>query len=390
METQPRALQTTIYDCFSLIDDPRAANAAHPLVTVLFCLIVGVVCGADGFVQAEHIARLKKSFIRKYVPIKRDVPTHDTMARVLADLDPDQFVSAFAALMERVSGRPAKDIINLDGKTLRGVVGVAAMKRADGAESQAHIVSAFSSLRGIVLGQLRSECVANEVVAAQELLQILDVRGAVVTVDAAHTCRRTLEIIEERGADVVVAVKANAAKLQEHIVEAFEREKPQTIRTAEKARGTIEGRTYEIIAASREDVSADDRFGFPTLNTFIRVTRENVSHAAVQQRTERETFYASSLKLADAERIAECIRARWAIENKLHYVLDITFSEDRSRIRTKNAPENFARIRHIALGLLALQKSPKLSFPLKRTTAAMDDRYLTRALRLPPVTTEMR
>jgi predicted transposase YbfD/YdcC len=377
MDSTP--LKDTIFDSFALIDDPRAANAAHPLITVLFCLIVAVISGADGFVQAEHIARLKKRFIKKYVPLRRDVPTHDTLARVLGDLDPDQFVSAFATFMERLTGRPAKDIINIDGKTLRGVVGAAAVKRANAME-QAHIISAFSSLRGLVLGQLRSKSVQNEVLAAQELMQILDIRGAVITLDAAHTIPRTLEIALERDADVVVAVKGNVETLHGEVVNAFRGKQALVTKTIEDTHGTTETRKYEIVAATK--TVAETRFAM--LKSFVRVTRENVSHSALKQEHERETYYASTLPTDDAALIAKCIRARWSIENQAHYVLDVTFREDHSRIRSKNAPENFSRVRHIALGLLSLAKTPKLSFALKRATALADDRYLARVLRLKP------
>lgn len=380
MDSNP-TLQNTIFRSFALISDPRGANAAHSLETVLFCVIVGVTCGADGFVQAEEIAKAKKKFIKKYVALHRGrIPTHDTMARTFGDLDPDQFLRALAVFMESLTGRPAKDIINLDGKTLRGVVGAAAMKRAGEAENQAHIVSAFSTLRGLVLGELRSMQVANEVLPAQELLQILDLKGAVVTMDAAHCIPRTLEIVKERGADFVVAVKGNSRVLHDAIVDAFKGASPTVVATTERPRGKVERRTYEVIAAPRS--IRESRF--PGVRSFIRVTRDAVSHSGMQQRTDAEMFYASSLPAKEAERIAKCIRMRWFIENKVHYVLDIAFGEDRSRIRTKNAPENISRVRHIVLALLGLMKTPKpLSYALKRIHAAMDDRFLARALRLP-------
>ena len=378
MATQDPSLQSTFFECFGLIDDPRAANSAHSLMAVLFCVVVGVVCGADGFVQAEHIARLKVGFIKRYVPLRRGVPTHDTMARVLGNLDPDQFVRAFAMFMERLTGHRNRDIINLDGKTLRGVVGAAALKRAGATNDQAHIVSAFSTLRCIVLGQLRTKRVVNEVASVQELLQFLDVNGAVVTMDAAHTVYRTLQIVSERRAEVVVTVKRNSANLYDDIKATFRRGAPTVVETSEKAHGGIERRTYEVIRASGDAVDTN----YCTLKSFVRVTRDSTSLAGQRRPKTAATYYASSLPPQQAKRIADCIRARWAIENKLHYVLDVSFSEDRSRIRIKNSPENFARVRHIALNLLALIKTPKTSFALKRTTAAIDDKFLARVLRL--------
>jgi predicted transposase YbfD/YdcC len=369
-------LKDTIYDCFSIIDDPRAANAQYSLGEILFCLIVGVTCGGDGLVGAAHVAKKRRKFIEKFVPLPNGVPSHDTMGKLLAVLDPDQFVDAFATLMERLTGKPKKDIINLDGKSLKGVVGAKQTRDPEAVAEQAHIVSAYSAIRRIVLGQLRSKQVANEVQAAQELLMILDVHGSIITTDAAHTNHRTLQIISERGADAVVAVKANTPGLAKDIEKAFRMKKPKLLRTKERTHGKTETRKYEFVPASGDGVEND----FKTLKVFVRVSRDNVSHAAKQQRADAEVYYAATFD--DVELVAKCIRARWAIENSLHWVLDVEFNEDRSRIRTKNAAENFSRLRHIAYGLLSLKKTPKLSFALKRMSAAMDDRYLASVLRL--------
>lgn len=378
METPETADDESIFDCFSLIDDPRAANASHPLVDVLVCLIVAVCCGADGFVQAEEIAKQRKDFIKKYVPLRRGVPSHDTMAYVLSSIDPEEFLITFVMFMERLSGKPRRDIINLDGKSLRGVVGAKNYANPDAVKDHTHIVSAFSAVRGVVIGQMRSGKGVNEVHAAQELLQMIDVKGAVVTFDAAHTGVATLDIVAARKADAVFAVKGNSAALHADIVKAFGEGRPKKLETAEKTHGTIETRLYEFLPASGEAVESR----FKTLKTFVRVTRDDVSHASRARQQTSETYYAATL--VNVERIAECIRKRWAIENNLHCVLDIAFDEDRSRIRKKHAAENFSRVRHIAFNLLHMKKTPrKLSVALKRIRAAMDDRFLTSLLHLP-------
>lgn len=380
----PDTLKETIYAAFSVIDDPRAANASHPLVDVLFCIIVAVACGADSLVAAEQIAIGRKAFIKRYVPLRRGVPSHNTMGLVLASIDPKQFAAALAVFMGHLAGRPRRDIINLDGKSLRGVVGAKNTRNPEAVAEQVHMVSAFSVLRQIVLGQVRSASVANEVEAAHELLKIIELKGATVTLDAAHTNRECLKIIDDRGGDVVVTVKGNTKKLQTEIEEAFRKQKPRVITTTERTHGATETRTYEFVAASGDSVETT----FKTLKTFVRVTRDNVSHASQQQREDAETYYATSLE--DDERAASCIRSRWGIENQLHYVLDVTFNEDGCRVRAKNAAENFSRIRHIVLGLLKTKKTAKAtSVPIKRLLTAMDDRYLASVLRLPVVTTEM-
>jgi predicted transposase YbfD/YdcC len=374
---QEQRLKGAIFECFSIIDDPRAANASYPLIEVLFCVIVALCCGADGFVQAEKIAKLRKPFIKKYVSLRGGVPSHDVMGKVFAAIDPEQFVVAFAMFMERLTGRRRADIINLDGKALRGVVGARRTRDPDAVAEQVQMVNAFSTMRRVVLGQVRSEQVASEVKAAQELLELLDLRGSVVTADAAHMNRETLEIIAQRGGNAVIAVKGNRAALVDEIEEAFRKSKPTEVRTEERTHGTKETRIYEFVPASGKSAEKT----YPTLTTFVRVTRENVSHAAKQQRDVREMYYV--MTFPDVELGARCIRERWAIENGLHNVLDVAFREDHSRIRAKNAAENFSRARHIAFGLLSMKKEPKLSFPLKRIRAAMDDRYLASVLRLP-------
>lgn len=376
MKAEPTLLGT-IFESFVLLDDPRGGNTRHPIGNVVFCVLVGVICGADGFVQAEHVCRLKKAFIKKYTG--GDVPSHDTMARTLSLLDPHLFASAFITFMERLTGIRRKTLFNLDGKTLRGVVGTAAMKRdrSKAASQQAQIVSLFSSMRQVVVGQLRTAKSVSEAPAAQELLQLVDIEGAIVTADAMHMTYRTLEVIAERGADAVITVKANAPALDKAMRHTFRYGTPvATIVTREEERGHVAKRTYDFFRASPT--------GYVGIETFVRVTRTNVSHDK-QQKKANVTKYASTLPLEQSETIAKCIRGRWHIENRLHYILDVTFREDRSRIRVKYAAENFSRVRHLAFNMLSLAKtSKKLSFELKRMTAAIDDRFLARVLRLTP------
>jgi len=375
---RPLTLVGTIFESFLLLDDKRTANSSYSLEAVLFSLLVGVLCGGDGFVQAEAIARQYKPFIKKYVTLSRDVPSHDTMARVLALIDPQQFSDAFSTFMERLTGFSRRDIYNLDGKTLRGVVGVGALKRSrsDAALHQLQIVSLFSTMRNVVLAQVKTMKSVNEVKSAQELLQLFDIRNTIVTMDAMHCTRRTLEIIAEQGADAIVTVKRNAPALDDVITETIRRQKPIVITTTERGRGgRRERRTYRVYEASLST--------YPTIKSVIVVTRENVSHSGPQKKA-NVTRYASTLPHIDAKLIADCIRRRWTIENTFHYTLDVTFGEDRSRVREKNAAENLSRVRHLAFNLLSLVKTKeKVSFAMKRIKCAMDPAFLARVLRLP-------
>lgn len=375
MQATP-TLRETIYNSFALIDDPRASNRAHPLETVLFSIIVGVMCGGDGFVGAARLALVKEKFIRRYVAVPNGIPTHDTMARVLGVLDPKQFCQAFATFMSLLTKHSANEIINIDGKTLRGAVNKKAVAYA-AAEDQVHMVSAMDAVQGVVLAQLRSTSVANEVKAAQDLIEMLNIGGSVVTLDAAHTVGKTLALIGSRGGEVVVGVKANAGSLFAGIEAAFVQGAAQAIEDTEHGHGRVEHRKYEFVAASGKAVSKT----FMTLQTFVRVTRQRI-HPTGPISAERISYYGTSMPLGEYLRISRCVRSRWTIENSLHYVLDVAFGEDGCRVRTKNAAENLSRIRHITLSLIHEDKTEKVGMNLKRLVAYGDEAYLARLLRL--------
>lgn len=372
------ALSNTIFATLATVEDPRAGNAIHPLENVLFICIVGVLCGADGFVQVERMARLKRGLLEEYLDLSSGLPTHDTLSRVLAALAPDAFRSAFQRFIAQLTGQPLDDVIQIDGKTLRGALNKRQAAQAR-AEDQVHMVSAFSRDRNVVLGQLRSAAVANEEHAARQLLQLIDVEGAVVTLDAAHTRKETLELIKERGGEAVITLKANQRTLLRDAKEGFRdyADEATVITTEEVSRGRVEHRRYEVLDA-RGCPSVDERF--TAVRSFIRVTRIRV----LKDNSNRanETYYLSTLPPSEAARIADAIRHRWGIENKLHYVLDMAFDEDRCRVRTGNAAENLSRIRHIALSLMHLDKIESGGLKTKRLVAAADNNYLRHILRL--------
>ena len=361
---------------FVVIEDPRAGNSRHPIGTVLFCLLVGILCGATGFIEAAHEASLRKSFIKKYVSLRGKVPSHDTMGRLVSLLDPIALESTFIGFMSRLAGNGKH--FALDGKALRGVVGTAAMKRdrSKAAKAQTQMVSLFSSTKKIVLGQLKTADSVNEVAAGQELLQLVDISGGIVTADAMHLNHRTLEVIAEQDAHAVITVKANAPSLDKAMRHAFRYGTPVArVVTEEEERGRVARRIYEFFAATPTN--------FPSLKTFVKVTRENVSHDKPQKKA-NVTKYAATLEPEQAQMIADVVRGRWSIENEFHYVLDVTFMEDRSRVRVKHAAENLSRLRRLAFNLLSLVKTTKeLSFGLKIRSCAGDEKFLARALRLP-------
>lgn len=380
MQRKPTLANSIFVSFVTKLEDPRASNRWHPLETVIFSVLVGVLCGANGFVGAAHIAGKKKRFIERYVPCPHGVPTHDTMGRVLAMLQPEHFADAFAFFMARMTGRSVDDIINIDGKTLRGVMNkLVRSKKGANIEDQVHMVTAFSDLRGYVLAQLRSKAVANEVAAAQDLLRLLVIKGSTVTFDAAHNSVKTLEMILERGGDVVIGVKGNSKKLLNAIKAAFKNGKPVIIEETESAHGRIEHRKYLLLSAVGDYLRAR----FPMLKVLIRTERQRVLPTG-KIRKPAVTYYASSLDPTRSRRIIECVRRRWGIENRLHYVLDMTFDEDSSRVRIGHAAENFSRFFHLAVNLLRADKTERVSLQNKRFSAATDDEYLE-SLIGPPV-----
>lgn len=377
MQRKPTLRNSISVSFIAHLEDPRAPNRSHPLDTVIFCVLVGVLCGANGFVSAEVIAHNKRTFIERYVALPHGIPGHDTMARVFALLDTDKFADSFAFFMSRMTGDHINDVINIDGKTIRGAL--SAMGRIENTrEDQLHLVSAFSNLRGYVLAQLRSKAVANEIAAAQDLLRLLNIRGAVVTLDAAHNSFKTLAMIVERGAHFIVGVKANNGSLLKAAKRAFKGVE-NTIDETETGHGRVARRCYAIARADDDYV----RKKGPTVRTFIRTERHAIKKVGAIGKP-RVTYYASSLELAEARRAADAIRLRWGIENKLHWVLDVTFDDDGRQVRIKAASENFARMAHVALNLLRADTSKKLSIANKRLTAATNDAYLEAVIGPPP------
>lgn len=370
-------LSDTIFASFQFIPDPRAPNRRYRLDTILFVAIVGTLCGADGFVQIERVARVKRELIAKFVPLHNgDVPTHDTISRLFEVLKPSDFIRAFIAFVAALTGKGDDEIIALDGKTLRGAV---SKKEVGDAleEDVTHMVSAFSAKRSLVLAQIRSAAKRNENKAARELLSLIDIEGSIVTMDAAHCSPQTVKTVIDRGGDIVVALKDNQPRLVKHTERAFaERgENAQRYVEEDKGHGRRERRVYEVLAV--EPAELDTRWS--ELRSVVRVERKRTL-LTTRECTESEHYYVTTLPPSCCQRIAEAVRSHWSVENQLHWCLDVQFDEDRSRVRTGHAAENLSRVRHMALALLAQDKKEKVGIRMKRLLAAMDNAYLERIL----------
>lgn len=373
------SLSDTVFRSFGVVSDPRAKNVIHPMETILFVLIVGVLCGGDGIVQIERIAHLKENFLRRYVDLSAGIPSHDTLSRFLQVLEPTVFARAFTTFIAQVTSRPEQQIVSIDGKTLRGVAKKHSQEQAH-AEDQVHMVQAFSQSRNVVLAQLRSAAVANEVHAARELLSMLELDDTVVTADCAHSYAETFDLIAQQGGDAVVGLKKNQPTVHEELEEKFAlaRSASTVLSTVEKGHGRIEERRHEV-----RDVAdfAQVKARFPTVKSVVCVQRtRQVLHGKTSQQV---SYYVSTLTVDQAERTVECIRAHWGIENRLHWPLDVSFSEDACRVRIAHAAENLSRIRHLVLSLLHQDKQEKGGLKTKRLVALASDSFVASILHLP-------
>jgi predicted transposase YbfD/YdcC len=369
---RPEAFEEAIVflDHFKSLADPRQrGKVVYSLDEVLLLCLLAVLAGAESIVDIARFGEKKLALLRRFRPFADGTPSHDQLGTILATLDAAAFQQCFVAWVAAVTGQPA-GVIAIDGKTSRRTFA------KNGAKAPLHMVSAFAARQRLVLGQRAVGEKSNEIVAIPRLLDMLAIEGAIVTIDAMG-CQRAIaaKIIDKR-ADYVLALKGNQSSLHDDVALFVAEQKANGFKdtpisrsqTVDGDHGRIETRTTTVI----EDVAwLQARHPWPGLKTVIVVdsTRE------IGARTERETrLYISSLTL-DAETFGPIIRSHWAIENSLHWVMDMVFRDDDCRLRTEHAPANFATIKHMALNLI--RKAPgKDSLRLRRKVAAWDDDFL--------------
>jgi predicted transposase YbfD/YdcC len=371
-------LRTSVWEPFATLTDPRRDHLKeHRLVDIITIALCGVICGAEGWAAIETFGREKEGWLRTFLALPGGIPSHDTFGRVFARLDPEEFRRCFLAWVRTAVGEPGQEVVAIDGKTSRR-----SHDRGAGKEAL-HLVSAWATERGVVLGQVATDTKSNEITAIPVLLKLLDLEGAVVTTDAMG-CQTAIasQIVEQR-ADYVLALKDNHEKLHERV--------RQTFADADRAAGTA-----LPLGDLRADTTTDTGHGRleqrrcraiddPAYLAYIDPDRvwRNLKSVVCIESTRRigdtvsieARHYLSSLP-ADAKVLNAAIRRHWDIENRLHWILDVTFHEDASRVRVGHAPENFAILRHLALNLLRQDRSSKGSVPTKRFRAALNDRYL--------------
>jgi predicted transposase YbfD/YdcC len=363
-------------DYFKDLPDPRQpGKVVYPLDEVLLFCLLAALGGAETFVDIARFGEKKINLLRRFRPFRDGTPSHDHLGDIFATLDAGQFQRCFVAWVAALTGTPA-DVIAVDGKTLRRSY------QKKGAKAPIHMVSAFAARQRLVLGQVKVADKSNEIVAIPALLAMMAIEGAIVTIDAMGCQREIAEQILAQKADYVLALKGNQGTLREDVelfaaeqkANGFKDTKVSRHQTVDGDHGRIETRTYTAI----HDVAwLQERHDWPGLQGVVMVesVREIPGSSPGTGKIERETrFYITSLAWL-AIQLGPVIRSHWAVENSLHWVMDMIFRDDECRIRTNHAPANFTTLRHMALNLI--RKAPgKDSLRLKRKVAAWDDDFL--------------
>ena len=347
---------------FTVISDPRAQNVSHKLEDLLVIAICAVICGANSFTEIEHYGQAKQDWLKRFLDLSNGIPSHDTFRRVFMLLDAEAWQGVFFEWTRNlVLTAPASptEVRAVDGK----------FSRASGL----HTVTVWVAEQRVVLGQQQVPGKTNEVPIIPELLEVLDIAGTTVTIDAAGTQKQIARTIRQHDADYVLALKANHKHLFEDVKWLFaEHDDTPRWSTSSKGHGRLETRDVWLLTdlSFLEDVSA-----WCDLAAVARVrgTRELQGELAVHDR-----YFLTSL--TDAETLAYAVRSHWGIENGLHWVLDVAFRDDESRARTDHAQANLVTLRHLVLNQLRQEKTLKASVKAKRMRAGWDDDYLLRVL----------
>jgi predicted transposase YbfD/YdcC len=380
----------SILDYFAELSDPRRENEnkRHKLIDIIAISILATICGAEHFTEMEGFGEANEEFLQTFLELPHGIPSHDTFGHVFARLDATEFKQCFVSWIEAIRTATVGEVIAIDGKTLRR-----SHNRSRG-KGAIHLVSAWAARNRLTLGQTKVEEKSNEITAVPELLRLLYLKGCIVTIDAMGAQKEIAEQIREKGADYLLALKDNQPHLRAEVEGIFEaecaaqeREKKSNRRSPGKGADLVEtvdhghGREETRRVLSLE---APEWLGHKAqwrdLKSLIMVEARRKDKD--KESTERR-YYISSLA-PDAQRAAEVIRSHWSIENSLHWVLDVAFREDDSRVRVGHAPENLALVRKLTHNLLQQETTLKRGIKTKRLRAGWDRSYLLKILSVTP------
>lgn len=355
---------------FKHLSEPRMERCRlHSLEDILFLTIAAVLSGADNFVEIIAFGNEKKSWLLTFLKLEHGIPSHDTVGRLFAAIDADLFEKCFISWMQSVVKLTAGQVIAIDGKTLRGSSSVGNGKKA------IHMVSAFASANKVVLGQLACAEKSNEITAIPALLQLLVVKGCIVTIDAMGCQTAIAKEIIKQEADYILAVKDNQKNLHKEVREMFPLIKGESAETIEKNNGRIETRKCTIITDLRKMNNTEH---WDSLKSIVKIESTRQMNGTTSEETR---YYISSMD-TNAEKMNAYVREHWCVENKLHWSLDVSFNEDANRSRTDNSAENLSIIRRVGLNLLKTDTTLKMGIAAKRKAAGWNTKYLETILNL--------
>jgi predicted transposase YbfD/YdcC len=364
-------LTISIIEHFGDMPDPRQqAKVLYPLSEIILLTLCAIICGADSYVEIEEFGNAKIDFLRRFLYFKHGIPSHDTIGIVFSNIDSKIFNRTFIEWTRAVQ-KSIPEFVAIDGKTVR--------RSRDGKKHPIHLVSAWANQQGLVLGQTKTNEKSNEITAIPELLSMLELRGAIVTIDAAGCQKKIVKNIISKKADYVIAVKNNQPTLYQEIELFFRGVDSQTLpltlptcRTFDKDHGRIETRKYSITDQIDFLTATEQWEGIKSIGSVTSIREiDGVS-------TENTRYFISSLP-ADEYLFAKAVRSHWGIENSLHWVMDVVFRDDECRIRKKHGPANFGMMKHITHNLLKSLPGKK-SMRVRRQRAGWDDEFLASAL----------
>lgn len=373
-------MQVDLLSHFQKLKDPRVDRTKrYPLIEIIFLIISATLSGCDGWKSVRDFGILKIDWLRQFLPYENGIPVDDTLARVMRKLDTKQFANCFTHWIQSISQATDGDIIAIDGKTVRRSYDKAAGKSA------IHMVSAWSSANGVVLGQEKTAEKSNEITAIPELLNSLAIKGCLVSIDAMGCQKNIAEQVVRQKGDYLLALKGNQGNFHEEVKSFFLTAKESGFKNinhdfyedVDAGHGRVETRRAYVIPYNNYKKNIPSGMQWKKLTHIIMI--ESIREGR-DIKTQDTRFYISSAD-ANAEKFLNASRKHWGIENSLHWTLDVTFREDECRIRKDAAPENYAIFRHIALNIIRKNTSIEASVKRKRQMAALDDNVRTTLIR---------
>lgn len=363
---------------FADLNDVRSPrNTQHLLIDIIVLTICGVICGAEGWEDIEDFGKTRESWLKQFLELPNGIPGHDTIRRLFSRLNPKELQSCFRRWIKAVFRFTRKQVVAIDGKSARRSYEDGEHKH----QGMLHMVSAWAAENGIVLGQIKTEEKSNEITAIPELLNLLAIEGCIVTIDAMGCQKKIAEQIVKQKGDYILAVKGNQGTLHEAMISTFEMASKMNYKgmvfsvddDLDAGHGRIEHRKCTVLPLM---YLHKFKIKWKGLQSLIMIESIRIIKGV---ETHEKRYYISSLSM-DAKLLGSSIRQHWSVENNLHWVLDVVFKEDSSRIRKDKSAENFSVMRHMSLNLLKQEQTLNKSIKKKRYIATMDVSYLEKVL----------